>query len=215
VHGASVHISTSIGICIYPDPRGHAAFKSHVDATDDVLDAQQRRGYGHVDNESDSDGHGDGDGGVGSLGEYCANIIRFADTAMYRIKHHERDGFEFFAPQMQAIADRRLALEQQPRFAIQRNELAVHLQPLVTSSGAVIGAEALLRWNSDVLGQIEPDEFIPVAEESGLILEIGAWICAFVCTLVRNISASNSYAHFSYISLNVSPRQIKQANLSI
>jgi len=172
VRGASVPISASIGICIYP--------------------------YYEL--------------GIESLDSYCENIIRFADTAMYRTKHHGRDGFEFFAPQMQAAANRRLALEQQLRLALDRDELAVHYQPLVTSFGAVIGAEALLRWQNADLGNVEPEEFIPVAEESGLIIEIGEWVINQVCELVRDVSASGRYPQFTYVSVNVSPRQIKQAD---
>ena len=172
VLGSNVHISTSIGICIYP--------------------------YYEL--------------GIETLDSYCENIIRFADTAMYRTKNRGRDGFEFFAPQMQAAANRRVTLEQQLRLALERDELEVHFQPLVTSFGAVIGAEALLRWNHDDLGRVEPDEFIPVAEESGLIIEIGAWVIAQVCELVQDICAFAHYPQFSYISINVSPRQLKQVD---
>ncbi|MFT5448578.1 MAG: diguanylate cyclase (GGDEF)-like protein [Gammaproteobacteria bacterium] len=169
VLGSNVHISTSIGICIYP--------------------------YYEL--------------GIETLDSYCENIIRFADTAMYRTKNQGRDGFAFFAPQMQAAANRRVTLEQQLRLALERDELEVHFQPLVTSFGAVLGAEALLRWNHDDLGRVEPDEFIPVAEESGLIVEIGAWVIEQVCELVQDICASARYPQFSYISINVSPRQLK------
>jgi diguanylate cyclase (GGDEF)-like protein len=220
VHGTSVHISTSMGICIYPDPLGHAErdaqpnsagktkFDSKGACKSNSRDSVQCGQSGDIQRTEECDN----EVGVASLDSYCESIIRFADTAMYRTKHRGRDGFEFFAPQMQAVADRRLALEQQLRFALQRNELAVYFQPLVTSFGAVIGAEALLRWHSAELGHIEPGEFIPVAEESGLILEIGAWVCQLVCELVRDICAADRYPQFSYISINVSPRQIKQAD---
>ena len=222
VRGSSVHISTSMGICIYPDPHGHAEHdsqsrssrqsqaRSPIDSA--ATSAATSAAIAKRSETSSIQANGDAEFSQQSLDNYCASIIRFADTAMYRTKHRGRDGFEFFAPQMQAVADRRLALEQQLRFALPRGELSVYFQPLVTSFGAVIGAEALLRWHNVELGAIDPEEFIPVAEESGLILEIGAWVCQFICELVRDISASDRYPQFSYISVNVSTRQIKQAD---
>ena len=109
-------------------------------------------------------------------------LLDRADAAMYRAKEAGRNAVEFFADGMAAPTRERLALELALRRALERQELAVHYQPLVKAhDSSLTGAEALLRWRHPELGDISPARFIPLAEESGLILPIGTWVLDTVC----------------------------------
>ncbi len=100
-----------------------------------------------------------------------------ADVAMYRAKHDGRNSYRFFTPEMQARSARTLQLENALRHALERTQLQLHYQPQVSlQDGRIIGAEALLRWEHPELGLIPPAEFIPIAEDSGQILQIGEWV---------------------------------------
>jgi len=104
-------------------------------------------------------------------------LAKNADTAMYRAKLEGRHGYRFFTPEMQARLVRNLQLVSALRLALEHDELQVYYQPQVSlKSGEVIGAEALLRWRHPIFGHVSPAEFVPVAEESGLILPIGEWV---------------------------------------
>ncbi|MBA3057642.1 MAG: EAL domain-containing protein [Gammaproteobacteria bacterium] len=104
-------------------------------------------------------------------------LSRCADAAMYRAKQDGRNAYRFFTSEMQARSERTLTLENALRRALERDQLRLHYQPQMSlSTGAVVGAEALLRWNHPELGQVSPAEFIPVAESCGLILPIGEWV---------------------------------------
>ncbi|MCV2353877.1 EAL domain-containing protein [Paucibacter sp. B2R-40] len=104
-------------------------------------------------------------------------LCRCADVAMYRAKQDGRNTFRFFTAQMQAESARILLLENALRRALERGQLSLHYQPQIClASGRVIGAEALLRWQHPDLGAVSPAEFIPIAEASGLILQIGEWV---------------------------------------
>lgn len=110
-------------------------------------------------------------------------LIRNADAAMYLAKKNGRSRYEFFAPELNAIASKRLKLEQELRNALACNEFVVRYQPKVNCrSGELVGAEALISWNHPVRGRVGPDEFIAVAEESSLIIDIGMWVNNRVCT---------------------------------
>ncbi|MBI5899830.1 MAG: EAL domain-containing protein [Rhodocyclales bacterium] len=110
-------------------------------------------------------------------GDDFETLSRSADTAMYRAKQDGRNTFRFFTPEMQEISARKLRLEGALRHALSRGELVLYYQPqLSLASGSVVGAEALLRWHSPELGEVLPAEFIPVAEDSGLILPLGEWV---------------------------------------
>jgi len=104
-------------------------------------------------------------------------LIDYADIAMYKSKELGKNTFSFFSSDMDQAAHRRLAVEKQLRYARKRNEFSIHFQPVVNcSTGKPVGVEALLRWTNSELGSIPPDYFIPIAESSGLIHELGAWV---------------------------------------
>ncbi len=109
-------------------------------------------------------------------------LLLKADTAMYAAKEAGRNTYRFFTARMNADAHDRLLLQGHLRHAIERGEFELHYQPQVDLvSGAIVGAEALLRWNSPELGNVPPDRFIPVAESSGLIVPIGEWVMREAC----------------------------------
>ena len=110
-------------------------------------------------------------------GHDLETLSRCADAAMYRAKHDGRDIFRFFTPEMQAHSARRLQLENALRRALERNQLLLHYQPqLSLHDGRIVGAEVLLRWQHPEFGMVPPAEFIPIAENSGLIMSIGEWV---------------------------------------
>jgi EAL domain-containing protein (putative c-di-GMP-specific phosphodiesterase class I) len=113
-------------------------------------------------------------------------LLRQADIAMYQAKESGRNGFQFFTGEMQRRLDARVALEQGLHRALQRDEFVLHYQPQVDlANGRVVGMEALLRWQSPELGLVPPMQFIPVAEESNLIVAIGQWVIDKACATLR------------------------------
>ena len=146
-------------------------------------------------------------------GDDSENVLKHADTAMYRAKKQGRNCYAFFNPEMHVEASKRLIIEDHLRKAINNNELHMEYQPIVNTDEKIIAAEALVRWNSPVLGSISPDVFIEIAEESNLILKLGKWItqnaCAYAEKLYKQLPEDSN---FSYISINISPRQFIQNN---
>jgi len=139
-------------------------------------------------------------------------LMKSADTAMYHAKARGRNTFEFFTPRMNEEAARFFELEQRLRVALANNELLLHYQPLVNlDRGCVCGMEALVRWKHPQQGMISPGEFIPVAEETGLILPIGEWV------LREALRQNRVWQEEGYpmvpVSVNLSPRQFRQKNL--
>ncbi len=144
-------------------------------------------------------------------------LLRFADIAMNHAKYQGRDRWEFFKPQMQARNDKRILLEKRLRKALHNDEFQIHYQPMVTPNGRIIGGELLLRWYSPELGSVPPVEFIPIAEETGLIREIGEWTLREACQFIRKMTqgeCKNRLKNFQYLSVNVSPKQFKQASFA-
>ena len=134
-----LHVTTSIGVSVYPD---------------DGLDAE--------------------------------TLIKNADTAMYQAKENGRQSFQFFKPAMNVRAVERQSIEEGLRRALERREFALHYQPKINlMTGAITGAEALLRWTHPTRGLVSPAQFIPVAEDCGLILPIGAWVLREACGQAR------------------------------
>jgi diguanylate cyclase (GGDEF)-like protein/PAS domain S-box-containing protein len=134
-----LHVTTSIGVSVYPD---------------DGLDAE--------------------------------TLIKSADTAMYQAKENGRQNFQFFKPDMNARAVERQFIEESLRRALERQEFSLHFQPKISlKTGAITGAEALLRWTHPTRGDIAPAQFMPIAEDSGLIIPIGKWALRQACAQSR------------------------------
>ncbi|MGK5027179.1 GGDEF/EAL domain-containing response regulator [Janthinobacterium sp. RB2R34] len=142
-------------------------------------------------------------------GDTFDDLLRHADTALVRAKELGRDHYAFFTERMGNDIRARLAMQQQLRGAIARNEFEVHYQPqMCLRTGAMLGAEALLRWNNPVLGKVPPNLFIALAEEYGLITAIGEWVLDSVCA---QISAWQSAGLGSIkVAVNLSGKQFAQ-----
>jgi diguanylate cyclase (GGDEF)-like protein len=145
-------------------------------------------------------------------GADAETLIRNADTAMYHAKGDGRGTFHFFRPQMTERVKRRLALELGLRQALERGEFVLHFQPIVQlGSGKPIGAEALVRWNNPDRGLVSPAEFIPVAEDIGLIAPIGEWVLREACAQAAKWPKAGTGALF--VAVNLSARQFHEGNL--
>jgi diguanylate cyclase (GGDEF)-like protein/PAS domain S-box-containing protein len=115
-------------------------------------------------------------------GATVEELLQHADSAMYEAKHLGRDNYQFYRADLNSSAGERQSLESDLRYAITRQEMVLHYQPIVNlSTGAIAGVEALIRWKHPVLGIVFPEQFIPIAEESGLIVPIGRWVLREAC----------------------------------
>ena len=166
IQGHELHLSTSIGIAVFPDD-----------------------------------------------GDSVEELMQHADAAMYKAKDAGRDAVRFFLPDMQAAALRRLDLVKALRAAIREDRLEVHYQPQVDLAGRVVGLEALVRWTHPEHGPVSPGEFVPVAEESGLIFELHDWIQKQVCCDIRRLQDQLGAAHCPVVSLNLSPLEFRRVGL--
>ena len=144
-------------------------------------------------------------------GEDGRLLIQNADTAMYRSKEIGRHTYQFFRPAMNLRAQERQTIEDSLRSALARRELAIEYQPKINlKTGAITGAEALLRWTHPVLGTVEPSKFIPTAEDSGLMLPIGSWVLRMACAQAKAWSAVHG-ADFT-MAVNISAAQFRHEN---
>jgi diguanylate cyclase (GGDEF)-like protein/PAS domain S-box-containing protein len=139
-------------------------------------------------------------------------LMQNADAAMYRAKEQGRNTFQFFTPELNQRAMERMRIEGHLLHALDRNEFSLHYQPIVDlRSGNLIGAEALLRWSNAELGTISPDRFIPLAEDTGLIVPIGRWVLNTAC---RQLTRWRSMGLPPLrVSVNVSSRQFRGKDL--
>lgn len=136
------------------------------------------------------------------------DMIRDADAAMYRAKSNGRDSYKMFDAAMHDEAMARLNLEHEFRRAIEEQQIEVHYQPIVTTAeGEIVGFEALARWMHPERGMISPDQFIPLAEETGLIVELGEWIFKQACNQLRVWLAGLPTGKDMSMTINVSRRQ--------
>jgi diguanylate cyclase (GGDEF)-like protein len=140
-------------------------------------------------------------------GTETAILLANADAALYRAKAEARGSIRFFAPEMDKRLREKRALQHDLRSAIVRGELAVYYQPQATIGGEVVGFEALARWKHPVRGMVSPAEFIPLAEESGLIIPIGEWILREACR------EAASWPRPLRIAVNLSPVQFRHGDL--
>jgi predicted signal transduction protein with EAL and GGDEF domain len=141
-------------------------------------------------------------------GSSCEKLLKNSDVALYRAKAEGRGTWRFFEPEMDARLQARLALELDLRDALNNNDFELHYQPIYNlDRNRVCGFEALLRWNHPVRGKVSPGEFIPVAEEIGLIIPLGAWV------LQRACAEAVKWPEDVRLAVNVSPAQFKSGQL--
>ena len=146
---------------------------------------------------------------VAGLGDNAESLLRDADAAMYRAKEQGRDRWVVFDGAMRAGATRRLESEHALRRALERNELVPYYQPIVElTSGQVVGVEALARWHDPARGVVMPGDFIPMAEETGLIVSLGAAIMRQACADVAAWQRDESTAGPLSVSVNLWPAQL-------
>ncbi len=141
-------------------------------------------------------------------------LTRSADTAMYHAKNQGKNAFEVFQPAMEQRAQMRLKLEANLRRALGKGELQLHYQPQIDlRSGAIVGVEALARWHCAELGHVSPAEFIPVAEESGIIVELGRWVLQSACRQAAAWRADGLLDTIEHVAVNLSARQTRDGSL--
>ena len=145
----------------------------------------------------------------------AVEVIQQAELAMFQAKQAGRDGLRFFAPALQAAANARAELESDLRLAIQARQFQLQYQPQVElyyqpqmARGRLVGAEALIRWKHPVRGLLAPDEFIPLAEETGLIVPLGNWVLETACAQIAAWSQNPETAHLT-VAVNISARQFR------
>jgi len=144
-------------------------------------------------------------------GDSVETLLKNADAAMYRAKDSGRSTFEFFSKELNAESRRKIDLERELRAALHDDKLEVYYQPQFDlASGNICGAEALTRWRHDSYGQVSPAEFVPLAEDSGLIVELGHWVIDRSASDLQAILQMG--LHPGPVSINVSARQLRDTN---
>ncbi|MGX6444972.1 putative bifunctional diguanylate cyclase/phosphodiesterase, partial [Neobacillus sp. K501] len=145
-------------------------------------------------------------------GNNVDELIRKADVAMLQAKNEGRNNYKFYNSNFDKKTLNRLEIENDLRKALDRNEFILHYQPIMDlNANKMKGAEALIRWEHPQLGRVAPDKFIPIAEETGMIVPIGEWVLRTACQQFKNWQENG--LHLSTISVNISFRQFYQPNL--
>jgi diguanylate cyclase (GGDEF)-like protein/PAS domain S-box-containing protein len=145
-------------------------------------------------------------------GEDVDTLLKNADAAMYRAKERGRNNFQFYTPAMNQKVTERLSLESKLRQALEADEFVLHYQPKVEiATGRIVGVEALLRWNAPQGGLVAPSTFIPLAEETGLIVPIGEWVLNTACSHIRALRETGLAP--VQVAVNISARQFESRNL--
>ncbi len=146
-------------------------------------------------------------------GASVEEVMKHADVAMYHAKSRGRNNYQFFEPAMNKASMERLALENDMRIALDREEFVLHYQPKINiASGRVSGVEALVRWQHPKKGLVPPGMFIPIAEETGLMLPLGEWVIRTACRQLRLWQRQGMTD--IQMSINLSPRQFRQKDLA-
>jgi len=140
-------------------------------------------------------------------------IFKQADVALYQAKNSGRNAIRFFNPAMQAAIDARMQLENALRRSLQHSHFVLHYQPLVDATGRVVGAEALLRWQHPERATVAPADFIPLAEDTGLILPLGHWVLETACAQLAVWAQQPATAHLT-MAVNVSARQFHMSDFA-
>ena len=147
-----------------------------------------------------------------SDGEDADTLIKNAGAAMHFAKDQGRDNYQFYSRTMNATALEKLAMESQLRRAMERNEFVLYYQPKIhTSTGEIVGLEALIRWRHPELGLVAPNQFIPLAEETGLIISIGDWVLREAC--MQNRSWQNEGLPIVHVAVNIASLHFRQGGL--
>jgi len=145
-------------------------------------------------------------------GEDTSDLLRNADSAMYHAKAQGKNTFAYFSNEMNAKLSRQLLLEENIRGALERNEFQLVYQPKIdVATNRIIGAEALLRWHNHELGMVSPDEFIPVLEQTTLIVDVGRYVLEQ--SIIQASAWREKYLGDFRMAINISPRQIRLCNL--
>jgi len=144
------------------------------------------------------------------IDETVETLLKRADTAMYQAKEAGRNTFRFYQQSMQDVVDTRLHIEKNLRKAIVNSEFTIHYQPQLSASNQIVGAEALIRWQNSELGTVSPVNFIPIAEETGLIISIGQWVVESVCEQIQLFEKQG--ISIPHIAVNISAKQFHQAD---
>ncbi|ELR96237.1 PAS domain S-box/diguanylate cyclase (GGDEF) domain-containing protein [Gloeocapsa sp. PCC 73106] len=150
-----------------------------------------------------------------SIGYQSAtDLLRDADLSMYKVKENGRAGYQVFAQNMHDELLNRVRLETELRKALERKEFCLYYQPILAlKTGKIVGFEALIRWKHPQYGLVSPGDFIPLAEETGLIVNMGKWVLAQACQQLQTWQQQYISAHSLTMSVNISARQLKEPDL--
>ncbi|MBB1455080.1 EAL domain-containing protein [Pseudoalteromonas sp. SG43-5] len=150
---------------------------------------------------------------IDSVNAQAGNILKFADTAMYRSKNKGGNSSSFYDPALQTLLEKQTELETDIVRAIASDEFCAYFQPQINTYGDVIGAEALIRWNHPQKGLIAANEFIPIAEQYGLIQKLQNIVLHDICILINELKADNIIDDSFSVSINISQSQFNSSNL--